>query len=193
MLCCLIWSLYPKHAKHWLVSVAKKTAVVRACMVLKTPVAFECIPTVITDVGLSIHLAWTPPWVKASLVRKWLRACLPLKGFYENEDHQTLYVSYKIVDKVNEAYYPYCGVSSCGGPGFFSASKLPSIITDLVNNLSSVLYTNSVSRRKIAPKMLWIGTRHSSASERPCTLVRNTEKLGEWFPILLRWLVNIRQ
>ena len=40
-----------------LVAGVRKTAFVQACMVLKTPSAFECFPTVITDVGLSIYLA----------------------------------------------------------------------------------------------------------------------------------------
>ena len=36
-----------------------------------------------------------------------------------------------------------------------------------------------LSRRKISPKMLWIGTCHSLTSEQPCIQDRNTEKLGE--------------
>ena len=39
--------------------------------------------------------------------------------------------------------------------------------------------------------VFWLGTRHSSVSEEPsCTLVRNTEKTGECFPILLTLVPN---
>ena len=60
--------------------------------------------------------------------------------------------------------------------------------SDLVDYLSGMDYTNC--QEKIATAVLWIRTRHGSASERPCTLVRNTEKPGECFPILLTPLLN---
>ena len=36
-----------------------------------------------------------------------------------------------------------------------------------------------LSKRKISPKMLWIGTWHSLTSKQPCIQDRNTEQLGQ--------------
>ena len=45
--------------------------------------------------------------------------------------------------------------------------------SDLIDNLSGMAYTNCQEEKSHRLCRLWIGTRHSSASEQPCTLVRN--------------------
>ena len=62
--------------------------------------------------------------------------------------------------------------------------------SDNIDNLSGMAYINCQEETEIAPTVLWIRTRHSSASEQPCTLVWNTEKPGERFPVFLSRLLN---
>ena len=48
----------------------RKTAVMRACMVLKTFSTFENFPSVTAYVDLGVYRVWMTPWLKVSFVSK---------------------------------------------------------------------------------------------------------------------------